>query len=208
MNPLVLALILLPAIGLVAGIGLGVAAHFMKVEENEKAKAIRACLPGANCGACGFSGCSGYAEALSESPNLKTNLCTVGGDEVAKAISEILGTKAEKTVPRRAVVRCAGTLDARKNKAIYEGISTCRAALMVQNGGNGCAYGCLGFGDCARACDNDAITVLAITTPSPCATALRWSRRQNASPAANAPPLAPRALSRSFPRANTPMRRV
>ena len=160
MNPLVLALILLPAIGLIAGVGLGVAAHFMKVEENEKAKALRACLPGANCGACGFSGCSGYADALAESPNLRTNLCTVGGDGVAKAISEILGTKAEKTVPRRAVVRCAGTHDAREKKALYEGVSTCRAAAMVQNGGNGCAYGCLGFGDCARACDNDAISVL------------------------------------------------
>ncbi len=159
MNPVILALILLPAIGLVAGVGLGVAAHFMKVEENEKAKALRECLPGANCGACGFSGCSGYADALAESPNLKSNLCTVGGDAVAAAISEILGTKAEKTVPRRAVVRCAGTSDAREKKALYHGIESCRAAAMVQSGGNGCLYGCIGLGDCARVCDNDAIDV-------------------------------------------------
>lgn len=159
MNPIILALILLPAIGLVAGVGLGVAAHFMKVEENEKAKALRACLPGANCGACGFSGCSGYADALAESPHLKTNLCTVGGDAVAAKISEILGTKAEKTVPRRAVVRCAGTKDAREQKALYHGIESCRAAAMVQSGGSGCLYGCIGLGDCARVCDNDAICI-------------------------------------------------
>ena len=159
MNPMILALILLPAIGLVAGVGLGVAAHFMKVEENEKAKAIRDCLPGANCGACGFSGCSGYADALAESPNLKTNLCTVGGDAVAVAISEILGTKAEKTAPKRAIVRCAGTLDATDKKALYHGIDTCRAASMLHNGGNACAYGCIGLGDCMRACENDAISI-------------------------------------------------
>ena len=159
MNPFVLALILLPAIGLVAGVGLGVAAHFMKVEENEKAKALRAVLPGANCGACGFSGCSGYADALAESPHIKTNLCTVGGDAVAKEISTILGVKAEKTVPRRAVVRCTGTHDAAKKKADYLGIESCRAAAALHSGGNACAYGCLGLGDCALACDNDAITV-------------------------------------------------
>lgn len=159
MSPILLAIILLPAIGLVAGVGLGVAAHFMKVEENEKAKAIRAELPGANCGACGFSGCSGYAEALAEAEGTKTNLCTVGGDAVAERISEILGVKAEKTVPKRAVVRCAGTVDAAKKKALYQGIATCRAAAQLQNGGNACAYGCLGLGDCAAACDNDAITV-------------------------------------------------
>ena len=171
MNPLLLALILLPAIGLIAGVGLGVAAHFMKVEENEKAKAIRACLPGANCGACGYSGCSGYADALAESSHLKTNLCTVGGDAVAEAISEILGTKAEKTVPRRAVIRCAGSLDASAKKALYHGMSSCRAALGVQNGGNGCLYGCLGLGDCARACDNDAIEIrngVAVVDESKC----------------------------------------
>ena len=171
MNPVILALILLPVIGLIAGVGLGVAAHFMKVEENEKAKAIRACLPGANCGACGFSGCSGYADALAESKGLKTNLCTVGGDAVAEEISEILGTKAEKTVPRRAVVRCAGSLDASVKKAIYFGISSCRAASAVQSGGNGCLYGCLGFGDCALACDNDAIEIrngVAVVDESKC----------------------------------------
>ena len=119
MNPIILAIIILPLIGLVAGIGLGIAAKFMAVKENEKAKALREVLPGANCGACGFSGCSGYAEALSESANLRTNLCPVGGDEVAEKLSDILGVKAAKTVPMRAVVRCAGSLDVTEKKADY-----------------------------------------------------------------------------------------
>ena len=158
MNPIILAIILLPAIGLVAGIGLGVAAHFMRVEENEKAKAIRAQLPGANCGACGFSGCSGYADALASS-GVKTNLCTVGGNAVAEKIGEILGVTADKAIPKRAAVRCTGTVDATEKKAIYRGIQSCRAAAMLQNGSGACRFGCVGLGDCALACDNQAITV-------------------------------------------------
>ena len=171
MNPIILAIILVPSIGLIAGVGLGVAAHFMKVEENEKAKALREVLPGANCGACGFSGCSGYAEALANSPHLKTNLCTVGGDAVAEKISEILGVAAEKTSPKRAVVRCSGTVDATKKKALYQGIQTCQAAAMLQNGSGSCLYGCIGLGDCAAACDNSAISVrqgVAVVDESKC----------------------------------------
>lgn len=156
---MIIALILLPAIGLVAGIGLGIAAHFMAVKENEKAKAIREVLPGANCGACGFSGCSGYAEALATSPNIKVTLCTVGGDAVAQEIGSILGVTAEKMTPMCAVVRCAGSVDASEKKAEYSGIQSCRAAAMLYNGGNACRFGCIGLGDCAAVCDQNAVSI-------------------------------------------------
>ncbi len=171
MNPIVLAIIILPAIGLIAGIGLGIAAKFMAVQENEKAKVLREVLPGANCGACGFSGCNGYAEALAESPNIRTNLCPVGGDEVAEKISAILGVKASKTVPMRAVVRCSGSFDVTEKKADYEGISSCRAAAALYNGGNACRYGCIGFGDCVSVCELGAISVrrgVAVVDPDLC----------------------------------------
>lgn len=159
MNPILLAVILLSGIGLLLGVGLGLAAHFMSVKENEKAALLLAELPGANCGACGFSGCAGYANALAESPAIRTNLCPVGGDEVAARVAAILGTAAAKTVKKTARVRCRGTNDCRVKLADYEGVSTCRAAMALYNGGSGCAYGCIGLGDCAAVCEKGAISV-------------------------------------------------
>ena len=159
MNPILLAVLLLGGIGLLLGVGLGLAAHFMSVKENPKAVAILAELPGANCGACGFSGCASYAKALAESQGVRTNLCPVGGDAVAEKIAGILGTAATKTVKKTARVRCRGTEECRVFIADYEGVSTCRAASALYNGGSGCLYGCIGLGDCALACDAGAITI-------------------------------------------------
>lgn len=159
MNPILLAVLLLAGTGLLFGVGLGLAAHFMSSKENERAEALLAHLPGANCGACGFSGCAGYANALAESPGVRTNLCPVGGDAVAEKIAELLGTKAQKAEKKTARVRCRGTAECRVRLADYEGISTCRAAATQYNGGSGCLYGCLGLGDCASVCEVGAITV-------------------------------------------------
>lgn len=159
MNPVVIAVLLLGGTGLLLGVGLGLAAHFMAVKENETAKAILAVLPGANCGACGFSGCAGYANALAESRGVRTGLCPVGGDAVAAQIAEILGTTAAKAEKKTARVRCRGTEDCRVSLADYTGIPTCRAAASVYSGGSACAYGCLGFGDCASVCEVNAITI-------------------------------------------------
>ncbi len=159
MNPILIAVLLLSGIGLLLGVGLGLAAHFMSVKENETAVRILSELPGANCGACGFSGCAGYASALAESPGVRTNLCPVGGDEVAARIAAVLGTEAAKTEKKTARVRCRGTDACRVKLADYEGISTCRAAQALYNGGSGCAFGCMGLGDCVAACDEGAISI-------------------------------------------------
>ncbi len=159
MNAVLIAVLLLCGIGLLLGVGLGLAAHFMSVKEDEREVAIREVLPGANCGACGFSGCAGYAKALSESRGLRTNLCPVGGDAVAAEIAAILGTTAAKTEKKTARVRCRGGEDCRVKRADYEGISTCRAAAALYNGGSACAYGCIGLGDCMAVCDAGAISV-------------------------------------------------
>ena len=159
MNPVMIAVLLLGGTGLVLGVGLGLAAHFMAVKENETAKAILAVLPGANCGACGFSGCAGYASALAESRGVRTGLCPVGGDAVAREIAAILGTAPVKAERKTARVRCRGTDACRVTLADYTGIPTCRAASALYNGGSGCAYGCLGFGDCAAVCEAHAISL-------------------------------------------------
>ena len=66
MSGILTAVIIVGIIGLVCGIALAIASIVLAVPVDEKAEAITEMLPGANCGACGFSGCAGYAAALSK----------------------------------------------------------------------------------------------------------------------------------------------
>lgn len=156
MNGILIALAVIAVLGLVASLLLSVASHFMKVKEDETAKQLRACLPGINCGACGYKGCDDYAASLSKG-EAKTNLCIPGADAVAAEIAGILGVVAEDVVEKIAFVRCNGTCDAVKEKNIYYGVDSCVAKMQLYGGQNECKYGCLGSGDCANVCPNDAI---------------------------------------------------
>ena len=159
MEAIVYAVILLAALGLVAGVGLCVANHFMGVKEDERVTRLKEVLPGANCGACGFSGCAGYAEALASSTPPSAALCVVGGNKVAAEVAVILGTEASSVRKMCARVSCRGTCDATASRADYVGLESCRAAALVSGGARSCSYGCLGLGDCVRACDSDAIRI-------------------------------------------------
>lgn len=143
-------------IGLICGVGLSVASVVMKVREDERLPAIRGCLPGANCGACGYSGCDGYAKALLEE-GAKTNLCVPGGDAVSKQLSEALGVEAEDIIEQVAVVRCSGTCEKTNPACEYQGIQSCAAAKLFYGGGGSCTFGCMGLGDCAKVCPKNAI---------------------------------------------------
>ena len=156
MNEILIALLVVAAIGLIAAILLTLASHFLRVEEDERVGLLRACLPGVNCGACGYAGCDDYAKALANG-GVKTNLCIPGADATAEKISEILGVAAEDVVEQVAVVHCNGTCDATSKRAIYDGVNSCRAASMLYGGPDACTYGCLGCGDCADVCPVDAI---------------------------------------------------
>ena len=145
-------------IGLICGVGLSVASSVMAVKEDERFPAIRGCLPGANCGACGFTGCDGYAKALLQ-PGTKTNLCVPGGAEAAKKLAAVLGVEAEETVRNVAVVKCSGTCDVTQPKEEYRGIHTCSAAKLLFGGPGSCTYGCIGYGDCAAVCPQKAISI-------------------------------------------------
>ena len=151
--------LILFGIGLLCSVILIVANIFFAVKEDETAVAIRDCLPGANCGACGYSGCDGYAKALSDKVADKTNLCVPGGDGTAKQIAAILGVEAEDVVEKVAYVSCNGTCDAVKKMYEYSGIKTCRAAGMAYSGDKFCSYACLGYGDCAAICPENAIAI-------------------------------------------------
>jgi RnfABCDGE-type electron transport complex B subunit len=146
-------------ISLVCAVVLTLANKFFGVKEDETAVAIRDCLPGANCGACGYSGCDGYAKALSKKTCEKTNLCVPGGDGTAKEIANILGVAAEDVIEKVAYVACNGTCNAVQRKYEYQGQKTCHAANVAYNGDKFCTYACLGYGDCAAVCPQNAITV-------------------------------------------------
>lgn len=134
--------------------------HFFSVPVDETEEKIRECLAGANCGACGYSGCDGYAKALAEGTCTKTNLCTPAGAPGAKQISEILGVEAETVVEQIAYVACNGNCNALPKRYIYQGSRSCKIANMSYAGDKMCTYACLGYGDCANVCPNDAITVV------------------------------------------------
>lgn len=153
------AVAVVAAVGLICGIILALASHFMEVKVDERFTKARACLPGANCGACGYTGCDGYANALVTGDTEKTNLCVPGGDVTAKALSDTLGLEFEDVEEQVAFVHCNGNCDDSKNKADYDGIANCRSASLIYGGPDACVYGCLGFGDCAAACPEKAICV-------------------------------------------------
>ena len=132
--------------------------------------AVLEALPGANCGACGFTGCDGYAKALL-TPGTKTNLCVPGGAEAARKLAEVLGVEAEAVEPKVAIVRCGGDCEHTSPKEDYRGIASCQAAKLFFGGKGTCTYGCLGFGDCAKVCPHDAISWnngIAAIDPSVC----------------------------------------
>ena len=156
---IIIPTILLGAIALICAVILTLSTRFFGVKEDETAVAIRACLPGANCGACGYTGCDGYAKALAERSESKTNLCVPGGDKTAKEIAAILGVEAEDVVEQVAYVACNGNCGATERKYDYKGFKSCVAANLLYNGDKSCNYACLGYGDCTRVCPRDAIHV-------------------------------------------------
>ena len=159
MNPILIAALVVCAIGAVCAIVLVAASKFFAVEEDETCAKVRECLPGANCGACGYAGCDGYAQALAEDSTVKTNLCIPGGDAAAKAISEILGVECEDVVEQVAVIHCYGDCNHTSNKMDYVGIQSCEAAKLMYGGAGKCVFGCMGLGDCVKVCPQGAICI-------------------------------------------------
>jgi Na+-translocating ferredoxin:NAD+ oxidoreductase RNF subunit RnfB len=128
----------------------------LHVDEDPRIDATHRMLPGTNCGACGFPGCLGLAEAIVGGTALPGK-CTVMTEDEREEVAEFLGVSVgaeEKVVARLA---CAGGTNVARNRARYEGIASCRGAALVAGGGKACFWGCLGLGDCEAVCDFDAI---------------------------------------------------
>ena len=156
---ILIPILLLLGIAVVCAVLLTLSNKFFGVKEDEKYLAIRDCLPGANCGACGYSGCDGYAKALAEGGASATNLCVPGGDSVSSQIASILGVEAEDVVEKVAYVACNGNCNVTERKFDYNGPKSCLMANLLYNGDKACPNACLGYGDCVKVCPRDAITV-------------------------------------------------
>lgn len=158
---LIYSVISISAIGIIAAVVLYVIAQRFKVIEDPKIDLVEEVLPAANCGGCGFAGCRNFAEALVRSANEKQNIeglnCPVGGNETMAEAAKILGLEVEETDPMIAVVRCNGSFANAPKKINYDGPATCAFAHNLYAGESGCPHGCLGLGDCVRACLFDAI---------------------------------------------------
>ena len=154
------AVIVLGAIALIAAVVLYAASKKFAVYENPRIGQVLEALPGANCGGCGFPGCSGMADALvkaCDAGSLEGLLCPVGGQETMSQVADLLGMAVANTDPKIAVVRCNGTCEHRPRVIEYSGLRTCAAMNATGTGETLCGFGCLGCGDCTRACTFDAI---------------------------------------------------
>lgn len=162
MNFILIAVLVLGAIALVAAIILYFVAKKFAVEEDPRIAKVSALLPQANCGGCGFPGCSGMAVALvkgADNGSVEGLFCPVGGATVMEQAADLLGIAVANTEPKVAVVRCNGTCENRPRIAEYDGMRTCAAMHSTGAGETGCGYGCLGCGDCVSACPFGAIHI-------------------------------------------------
>ena len=149
--------VIIAVLGLLLGAGLSFADRKLHVEKDEKLIKLEESMPGANCGGCGYAGCSAYAEAVFNG-EAEPGLCAPGGAALAEKMGEILGREVEVREKQTAFVFCSGTREATLGDYDYEGIRDCRAAQLLLGGPKACKSGCLGFGTCMEVCPVEAIT--------------------------------------------------
>jgi len=148
---IIIALVWVGLLGAAFGAILAYASKVFAVEVDPKVEKISGILPQANCGACGFPGCAGYANGIVSS-GAEINLCSPGGKEVVDKIAEIMGVAAKDSVAMVAYCACNGTKENAKNRFEYYGPKSCSSAVFVSGGHKMCDYGCLGLGDCVEVC--------------------------------------------------------
>lgn len=158
-STIIWTIVILAGLGLLLSLLLFFVAKKFKVEEDPRIDEIEKVMPGANCGGCGFAGCRAFADAAVKAPNLDNNYCPVGGNEVMKQVAAILGYEIKEKTPQVAVVRCNGSCQNRPKTNEYDGVASCKVKAALYSGDTGCAFGCLGCGDCVEACQFGALSM-------------------------------------------------
>lgn len=151
------AVVALSVIGLIAAAMLTVASRKFHIDVDPRVENVLAVLPGANCGACGNPSCFVAAEAM-VSGALPVTACVAGGQQVADDVADALGVEKCAVAAVVSVRHCGGGTAASR-RFDYSGLQTCSAAGRLAGGDLVCPAGCFGYGDCARACPFDAITM-------------------------------------------------
>ncbi len=162
MDFIMTAVMVLGGIALIAAVVLYVCSKKFAVKEDPRVGQVIEVLPGANCGGCGYPGCSGMADALvkaADKGTIEGLNCPVGGSEVMTKVADLLGMAVANAEPKVAVVRCNGTCALRPKVASYDGLRTCSAMNATGAGETLCGFGCLGCGDCVAACQFGAISM-------------------------------------------------
>ena len=153
------AIIALGGMGIISAVILYFIAKKFEVQEDPRIAEILSILPAANCGGCGYPGCSGFASACVKASSLDGLSCPVGGAESMNRIAAILGQSAVECEPKIAVVCCNGSCEKRHLTNTYDGPGNCAVASALYGGETDCSYGCLSFGDCISACRFNAIRI-------------------------------------------------
>lgn len=151
-----LTVLVLGAIAFLFGLLLAVAAKKFAVEKDPRIDEIVEHLAGANCGGCGYSGCSSYAKAIVED-GAQVGLCPVADANANAEIAQIMGVEVKETVRMRAQVMCSGNHTTANYKYLYQGLADCHSVARLGNGPKECSYGCIGLGSCVNACAFNAI---------------------------------------------------
>ena len=154
------------AVGICAAVGLITAILLGKAEEDDTVRRevlrekILDCLPGENCGACGYSNCPEAAMAVAEG-KAAADVCLAGGSGTAQAVGVILGVDPTHAARMRAQVMCSGGGVSSRKKYIYEsGAQDCAAAARLGGGDKSCRFACIGLGSCVKSCPFDAIEII------------------------------------------------
>lgn len=160
LSGIIIAILVVGAVGLFIGLFLGLAGKKFAVWTDPREEEVLEALPGNNCGACGYPGCSGLAAAIAKD-EADIAACPVGGQSVADVIATIMGVEVQQAQRNVAYVKCGGTCETAKQSYNYTGIEDCVMMNMMQDGGpKACSYGCLGGGTCVKVCPFDAIDII------------------------------------------------
>lgn len=159
-NEIITAVVALSILSIIIGIVLSIAEKAFHIDINELEVAIRDVLPGSNCGGCGYAGCDSLAKAIANG-EAEVSACPVGRQPVAEKIAEIMDKELGDIEKKVAYVKCDGTSEKRETDYNYFGIDNCAyAAKMPGSSPYACKYGCLGYGSCAKVCDQRAIRII------------------------------------------------
>ena len=162
MDYLLIAVLVLDLIAFIASLVLYACSRKFYVKEDNRISVVSELLPHANCGGCGYPGCSGFASAVvraADAGSIDGLSCPVGGNETMKRIADVLNVTISTATPKVAIIRCGGTHEVRPEVSQYSGLRTCFAVNMCSAGETACGYGCLGCGDCVKACKFGALSV-------------------------------------------------